>query len=885
METLKLFNYDKTPLKIDKPIRLIELFAGVGSQAKALQRLGADFEHYKISEWEINATASYKAIHKGNDNTDYSAEFTNEQLAEILFNIGISTDGKKPLTLKEISRKNEQWKRTVYNNFKATNNIGSILNVSGAELGVVDTDKFTYLLTYSFPCQDLSLAGKQKGMAKGENTRSGLLWEVERLLNECTELPQILLMENVTQVHGTKNKEHFNEWIAFLESKGYSNYWKDLNAKNFGIPQNRNRTFMVSVLGDYTYEFPKEFPLQLRLKNMLEDSVDEKFYISDAKIDKIVNSNFGQEKSMIQKNDVCGTLLARDYKDPKCIEVKSNIVNGDIARTVRAGGKGSIDRHSWDLVAEPVRLGNIYGENCGTGFAGNVWDKTAISPALMTMQGGNRQPMVIDEPKVIGGIGEKKSNGGTQWYQQDRIYDDKVAISVTTAFNPYYAVQENEIIDPFICASRGRNPENPSDRTAGIPTEQRLEPNFSGCSNTLTTVQKDNYVCEPQVLRAERTEYGKSIRKQYEAGEISEKIGNMREMNPRTDGVSNTITTVQKDNYLVEPIVCEQRKDEGLRFFKGDYVGTLRTIDACGDKRVIEPTINKVDIPQTVRVRKYEVDCEKLCEVLRNCKHSSGLKNQDIAQSLGIPLTKVEHWFRQDNCFAIPDEDIWFKLKSLLCIDTDEFDESIMTFEEREGVFEKSNRCYFSDGLAPTLTSTSADEKIIEPLAYDEQNGYIRKDGTVGTLTTDGSSPKHNNRVIENCYVSEKGVKFICSPKRGMTTDINADVCQPLTAKGQANWTGSFISPNIENLEKSSTIGSTEPTKINLKNGETITSNDNLSHLRIRKLTPKECWRLMGFDDADFEKAAVVNSNSQLYKQAGNSIVVDVLYYIFKEMF
>ena len=206
MENFDLINCNKSPLKIDKPIRLIELFAGIGSQAKALQRLGADFEHYKISEWETNATASYKAIHKTNDNTDYSEKFTPEELTEILFNIGISTDGKKPLTLKEIARKNEQWKRTVYNNFKATNNIGSILNVKGEDLGIVDTDKYYYLLTYSFPCQDLSLAGKGKGMAKGANTRSGLLWEVERLLNECEELPQILLMENVTQVHGKNNK-------------------------------------------------------------------------------------------------------------------------------------------------------------------------------------------------------------------------------------------------------------------------------------------------------------------------------------------------------------------------------------------------------------------------------------------------------------------------------------------------------------------------------------------------------------------------------------------------------------------------------------------------------------------------------------------------------
>lgn len=131
---------------------------------------------------------------------------------------------------------------------------------------------------------------------------------------------------------------------------------------------------------------------------------------------------------------------------------------------------------------------------------------------------------------------------------------------------------------------------------------------------------------------------------------------------------------------------------------------------------------------------------------------------------------------------------------------------------------------------------------------------------------------------MSNSYwLSEKGVRFVLAPKRGMATDVNVDVAQPLTAKGQSNWTGSFVSPDIERLEKSTTIGGTEPVKIHLKNGETITSDDNTNHLRIRKLTPKECWRLMGFDDEDHDKAAEVVSNSQLYKQAGNSIVVDVL--------
>ena len=114
---------------------------------------------------------------------------------------------------------------------------------------------------------------------KGSGTRSGLLWEVERLLKECKELPQILLMENVPQVINKKHFKDFREWQLFLEKLGYSNYFKLLNAKDFGIPQNRNRCFMVSVLGDYYYQFPRKQKLKYRLKDFLEDEVDEKYFL------------------------------------------------------------------------------------------------------------------------------------------------------------------------------------------------------------------------------------------------------------------------------------------------------------------------------------------------------------------------------------------------------------------------------------------------------------------------------------------------------------------------------------------------------------------------------------------------------------------------------
>lgn len=125
-------------------------------------------------------------------------------------------------------------------------------------------------------------------MAKGSGTRSGLLWEVERLLNEVENLPQVLLMENVPQVHGEANMAHFIDWIDFLKSKGYSSYWQDLNAKDYGVAQNRDRCFMVSILGDWNYKFPQPIPLTKTMKDYLEDEVDEKYYINNEKAHKLI---------------------------------------------------------------------------------------------------------------------------------------------------------------------------------------------------------------------------------------------------------------------------------------------------------------------------------------------------------------------------------------------------------------------------------------------------------------------------------------------------------------------------------------------------------------------------------------------------------------------
>jgi DNA (cytosine-5)-methyltransferase 1 len=242
---------------------------------------------------------------------------------------------------------------------------------------------------------------------------------------------------------------------------------------------------------------------------------------------------------------------------------------------------------------------------------------------------------------------------------------------------------------------------------------------------------------------------------------------------------------------------------------------------------------NKIDMvekTQKVKVRKYKVDIEKLKNTLRKHKNIS---NKTIAESLNKPLTLVEHWFRKDNCFSIPDADIWFSLKTLLNIETNEFDEAITTFEEKDNMYEKSNRFYYDTGLAPTITSTSANEKIIQTFTFPPKQELKLK-----------LKDMLEDEVDEKYYLSDIVIDKITRHKNKIIENENPNESSTLHA-------GYY--------------------KMGGRDQQYIKDS------KIRKLTPREVWRLMGFDDEDFEKAEKVNSNTQLYKQAGNSICVNVL--------
>ena len=248
-------------------LKVRTLFSGIGSPESALKNLGVDYELVDFCEIDKYAVKSYCAIH--------------------------GVDESK--------------------------NLGDISKVWGRNLPYAD------MLVWGFPCTDISVAGKQKGIVEGE-TRSGLYYEGLRILKETR--PKYSIIENVKNLTGKQFKEQFKQMLEDIDEIGYNNYWQVLNAKNYGIPQNRERVFIVSIRKDVDtgFEFPKGFDNGLRLKDMLEDEVDDKFYISNEKVEKLIGQlgnkeitgpgvNLSNKAEVFESNvEIANCLLARDYK-------------------------------------------------------------------------------------------------------------------------------------------------------------------------------------------------------------------------------------------------------------------------------------------------------------------------------------------------------------------------------------------------------------------------------------------------------------------------------------------------------------------------------------------------------------------------------------------
>lgn len=292
--------------------KLFEAFSGIGCQLMAFKRLGIEVESVGFSEIDKYAIQSYKAIHGDIKN----------------------------------------W--------------GSICDIKGQDLPQID------IFTYSFPCTDLSKAGKQKGL---NQTRSGLVYEVLRILQELHQverLPKVLIMENVVDLIQVKFIREFQAIQLELENLGYTNYTQTLNAKDYGVAQNRDRVFMVSVLGEYYYEFPKPIKLEKRLKDYLESEVDPKYYISDSFYKTMVSNNSGKFNR------------AERFKQSIHKDVDKAIA---FAITTRAGSRPT------DNFIEVSVIGNI--RNNGSSQSGNVYDKNKLSPTLCASD-YKEPPKIID---------------------------------------------------------------------------------------------------------------------------------------------------------------------------------------------------------------------------------------------------------------------------------------------------------------------------------------------------------------------------------------------------------------------------------------------------------------------------------------------------------
>lgn len=233
---------------------IIETFSGIGAQAKAFQKINQqnpniDFNIVGTVEWEIGAMYAYDIIHHGKQNLKKYDNYTKEDLFNILNKFNLSSNGKEPIKEKTLKRMSEIQMKAILHSIEENKNLVDISTVKAIDLPDAD------LLTYSFPCQDLSISsywhGNFSGISKEANNRSGLLWEIERILKEYTtidkKLPRFLLMENVSAIHSPIHDANFSLWQLELKKLGYASEWRDLNALNFGIPQNRIRTFMISV--------------------------------------------------------------------------------------------------------------------------------------------------------------------------------------------------------------------------------------------------------------------------------------------------------------------------------------------------------------------------------------------------------------------------------------------------------------------------------------------------------------------------------------------------------------------------------------------------------------------------------------------------------------
>ena len=421
---------------------MIELFSGIGAQKKGvdLTRL-FDCIVLATSDIDKDAMISYAAIHNGlkiKEIESYDKYPSDEQMRQELIDKNIGYDFKKKSN--PISKLKGDKLKKYYLAMLMSNNLGDISKIN--ELPLAD------FWTYSFPCQDISIAGKQAGIIKGQ-TRSGLLHEVERLLEKAKQtntLPKYLLLENVKNLVGKSFRSDFDMWLEKLDELGFNTYWSVINGKNCGVAQNRERTFAVSIRKDIDtmlFDFPKPFDNGLRLIDFLEETVDNKYYLSETAMRKfqLFNKNKGKDIKVagslnpnkevqdrvrvLSPNGISQALRATDYKDP--VKIVTGI-DKSCKNTSQIEYANCITAREDRGVANYECIGTAILENkiISVGSINASQDGVVVNPngiSKTLTAGHNNMPKIIEDTRELRQLGQIYGTDTEPNPQAGRVYD------------------------------------------------------------------------------------------------------------------------------------------------------------------------------------------------------------------------------------------------------------------------------------------------------------------------------------------------------------------------------------------------------------------------------------------------------------------------------
>lgn len=858
---ISLFDGDHK-LTIDKPIRLIELFAGYGSQALALKYLGANFEHWKICEWAVKSIQAYKDLHFGDDNTDYSAAKTQDEVIDYLYNKGISANYNEPMTIDQIKRLGEEKQRVIYNNLIATHNLVSVCNCHASDLEISDTDKYTYIMTYSFPCFTAdSLVLTDNGYKPINEIKIGDMVltcdnTYQRVNKTFDNGIKPILKINAMAVDEIKCTNNHRFYVRTMSRVGHNQhrvfsnpYWKPactLTKKDYlGIAINQKSIIPMWNGVDFEWSDGRKTRHKNQLQGLFEfadfwwiigrymgdgwsraqggiiiccahDELDE----VTRRIDKLFNYNVAKERTVY----------------------KIHIPIKELSAFVAQFGSGAMNKHLTNTILDlPTNLlkaflnGYMSADGCCVNGLNKVTSTSreliyGIAQCVAKVYRTPYRVYCTKRPKkcIIEGRVVNQHNSyelvwknhickqdkaffedGFIWFPISKISEDiaQNVYDIEVENNHSFTVQ-NTIVhncQDLSLAGKGLGMEKGSGTRSGLLWE--VERILDECNGNLPQILLMENV--PEVIGTNNSEH------------FSQWVAKLDSL-----GYKSKWEILNAKDYGVPQNRARCFMVSWLGNYYYDFPKKVKLEKRIKD--ILETNVDEkyyLNDDTIERISKWKSQQQPLDHILNDnscspCLTARGGGEEHSGMILYGETNDNNRFFKQafetaqeNDCNAGDTIDAYNKkvnqsgTSPTITTRPEGFKTAILVVDGFNQSIRADQTCFgtITRNVGADLKRNGQGLIEIEPLALDEQNGYIRQDGTVGTLTTDGSSPKHNNRIIEK-------------------------------------------------------------------------------NLRIRKITPKECGRLMGVRDKDIDTMAVNQNNSSQYHLYGDSIVVDVLMAIFGQM-